>query len=112
MEVSPKFVPSPEDLTKVNLNQVEKELEISEDFGKLKSGSLFKYARLKNESPKNVLIFCHGYRPVGIPLAAPYAANDNPHLSVCLFLFFWISFNKKGFSFFFLIFITVYLIML
>jgi hypothetical protein len=56
---------------------------LDETFGCLPGGSKFKIARIAGATPpKNALIFLHGYRPNGIPLAAPFAANDNPHRSV------------------------------
>ncbi len=62
----------------VPLRHVEQPAEVVESFGVLPSGSKYKVAHLATP-PKHALIFCHGFRPVGIPLAAPFAANDNPH---------------------------------
>ncbi len=75
-----------------------------DDFGLLPSGSKFKVSRLqKGPPPANALIFCHGYRPAGIPLAAPFCANDNPHRAVYLslmkenqFLVASVSYRREG----------------
>jgi hypothetical protein len=83
-EANGKFVPDLRDLSAkaTQLCPVPRELEITEEFGTLSGGSLFKIAHIRGAKPKNALIFCHGYRPVGIPLASPYAANDNKHAPV------------------------------
>jgi hypothetical protein len=89
----------------VSLKHVElTDFETEEIFVTLPSGSKAKVTRLKNHDfPKNALVFCHGYRPQGIPLAAPFAANDNPHKRVYLelmrersFLVASISYRREG----------------
>lgn len=79
-----KFVPDPTELNSkaTQLSTVPRELQITEEFGTLSGGSLYKIAHIRGAKPKNALIFCHGYRPAGIPLASPYAANDNKHAAV------------------------------
>lgn len=70
----------------------------------LPSGSKAKVTFLKHQPrPTNALIFCHGFRPKGIPLAAPFAANDNPHKRVYLdlmlkrgFLVASVSYRREG----------------
>ncbi len=70
----------------VALRHVELSPEVVETFGVLPSGSKYKLAHLKDVPVQHALIFCHGFRPAGIPLAAPFAANDNPHRPVYIIL--------------------------
>jgi pimeloyl-ACP methyl ester carboxylesterase len=68
----------------VPLRHVERSPEVTETFGVLPSGSKYKIAQLEGVVVQHGLIFCHGFCPAGIPLAGPFAANDNPHRPIYL----------------------------
>lgn len=64
-------------------------VETVDVFGSLPSGSLYKISRdaQYKGQPHSVLIYGHGFRPEGIPLAPSLATDtDNPHREVYVHL--------------------------